>query len=132
MNIQWGRILIVGFLIEVLAIVFLSFINPAFFKLPLTHESVSVGLFFAALIAAFIVCFKLQKDQLVNGILVGIWTVLVYVIISVSAELAGLFQNDYDMEYFVKHLAKIAGGAVGALITIGLVNRANVNKAATN
>lgn len=131
MNIVWKRIFIIGFVIEFLAILFLSFINPALLQLPLTHESVSIGLLLAAMVAGICVNLNAQKNQLINGALVGCFTVIVYVAITVSAELAGLYQVDYDFEYFVKHFAKIIGGAIGGLLVVGFSTKAWLgNKAA--
>ncbi|WP_462156462.1 hypothetical protein [Pseudoalteromonas piscicida] len=112
------KLIALGFVIEILAIVFLSYINPSIIKLSLNHELVSIMLFSITLIGSLLINYRERTNYVSNGALVGVVMILTYIVITVSAELAGVYQNTYDLEYWVKHLAKVAGGICGGLVFV--------------
>jgi putative membrane protein (TIGR04086 family) len=120
MKIPWGRVLVFGFTFEVLTIFFLAFINPRWIRYPVSDLELTIGLFIGTAIVALWLGKKLTSHQVLTGVLFGLCTILVYVIITVSAELAGAIQINYDLSYFVKHIVKIAGGALGGFVAFNL------------
>ena len=113
-----GKIIVIGFMFEVLFLVALIVVVQGWLKYSLTGMDLTVALFIGVSLCGLWLGKKVPFNQVLHGMLVGVVTVLVYVFISVSAEIAGKIQIDYDFHYVLNHLVKVLGGAFGGFLAL--------------
>ena len=118
----WLKILPLAFAFEVLAILVDGPITKKMLSYRLSEVELGLFLFIGTTIIAWVITRKLYGEQLKNGLAFGIATVAVYLLISVSAEMAGVIKINYDLYYFINHAAKIFGGFLGGFISLQLSN----------
>ena len=129
MKILWGRILIFAFTFEVLAILLLGVVTTRLLNYPMSHLEISCGLFIGSVLVGIWLGKKAPSNPILNGAVFGIATVVLYVAITGTAELAGLLRLNYDFYYYLKHIVKILGGALGGIIAMNLAKRQVANEA---
>jgi putative membrane protein (TIGR04086 family) len=123
MKLPLGRILFIGFAFEILFLVALIVVVQGMLKYSLVGIELTLALFVGVLFCGFWLGKKTPSNEIRNGTLIGLVTVLVYILISISAELAGAIRINYDFYYFLNHLAKVLGGTLGGLIALNLSKR---------
>ena len=123
MKIPLKRILIIGFAFEILFLAALIVVVQGMLKYSLTDVELTSALFIGVLLCGLWVGRSVPSNQILHGALVGLATVLAYLVISISAELAGMIEINYDFYYFLDHLVKVLGGALGGLIALNLSKR---------
>ena len=110
MGIQWGRILLAGFLMELVLIAI---------AIPLTLSGAADALNYVIPPASFIVTFgitvwlgrKFASKPVLHGVLIGIAGSLMYVALTRAAP--------EPWPYLLAHALKIAGGAAGGIVLAG-------------
>lgn len=118
MNTPWKKMIFLAFAFEILVIFLLVIVNGKWLKIPLTDNIIIFGLFIVMIPGGLIIAKSSIDKQIVNGALFGLFTVIVYILISEIAEQAGMYRNTYDLDYFLKHVAKILGGALGGMMVL--------------
>jgi hypothetical protein len=113
MRSLWGRILIAGFLSEVLLLVILNGVRQLYGP---QGDSVVVftGGFALPLVAALWVCRKASSRFVLHGALVGVAAVLFYTALTLRLNLNG--QLPLSAGLFAAHFVKILGGAAGGFV----------------
>ncbi len=113
MKIHWGRIVIAGFLAEILLIAVFLIVSQ-----PLTSlVGATIGLgggFVFMLLAALWAAQKIESRFVLHGILVGIAAIVFYTVGDVlrgQLHLAG-----HSVFFYLSHVTKILGGAAGGFI----------------
>jgi hypothetical protein len=113
MKIHWGRVVIAGFLAEILLIAVYLVVSQ-----PLTSlVGATIGLgggFVFMLLAALWAAQKIESRFVLHGILVGISAIVFYTIGDVlrgQLHLAG-----HSVFFYIAHITKILGGAAGGYI----------------
>lgn len=118
MKTPWKKMIALAFLFEVIVIFLLVVVNGRWLRIPLTDNHIIFGLFVVMIPGGLLLSKSTVNNKILNGALFGLFTVFVYIFISEIAEQAGMYRNTYDVDYFLKHVAKIVGGALGGAIAL--------------
>jgi putative membrane protein (TIGR04086 family) len=114
MKILWGRVLVAGFLVELLLLVALNGVSRPLYGSEGDSPVVFVGGFFLTLIGALWVGRKAPSRFVLHGTLVGIAAVALYTALTLQVTLSG--QLEIDLRFFAAHIAKILGGSLGGFM----------------
>jgi putative membrane protein (TIGR04086 family) len=115
MRIHWGRILLAAFVAEALLVAVFQIASQRFGNLS-GGVVVFLGGFAFMFVGAQWVARKIDSRFLLHGTLVGIAAVLFYTIITLYLTVGGQFRIDYNIRFFLAHIVKILGGAVGSFL----------------
>jgi hypothetical protein len=113
MKIHWVRIVIAGFVAEVLLLVIFRIVSRPLASLP-GGATVLGGGFILMVLAALWVAHKSESLFVLQGILVGISAVVFYTIGDIlrgNLHLAG-----HSIFFYIAHITKLLGGAVGGFL----------------
>jgi putative membrane protein (TIGR04086 family) len=114
MKILWGRILVAGFLVELLLLVILNGISRPLYGSQGDSPVAFAGGFVLALIGALWVGQKATSRFVLHGALVGMAAVALHTALTLQPNPTG--QLEIDLRFFVAHIAKILGGSLGGFI----------------
>jgi len=116
MEINWGRVLNAGLVIEILFIglyqIFAALHGEAD---QANYIFVVIGSFVFMLLGALWVARKIESRFILHGFLVGAVAVMYYVIRSLPDAISGQYQN-YLQWAIIGHTPKLLGGIVGGYI----------------
>ena len=114
MKILWGRILVAGFLVELLLLVVLNGLSRPLYGSEGDSPAAFVGGFFFALIGALWVGRKASSRFVLHGALVGMAAVLLHAALTLQLGPTGL--PEINLQFFAAHIATILGGSLGGLM----------------
>jgi len=106
-GIRWLRVLLAGFLAEILVIALVIPVSLLFGKNALTYAAPAASLL-ACFLFAIWVGRRLDSRFVLHGVLVGIVALLIYVALTRG--------RPEPLAYLIAHALKILGGAVGGLV----------------
>jgi putative membrane protein (TIGR04086 family) len=114
MKILWGRVLIAGFLVELLLLLALNGVSRPLYGSHGDSPAAFVGGFCFALIGAWWVARKAPSRFVLHGALVGAAAVALHTALTLQPNPAG--QLEIDLRFFAAHIAKILGGSLGGFM----------------
>ena len=114
MKILWGRILVAGFLVELLLLVVLNGLSRPLYGSQGDSPAAFVGGFFFALIGALWVARQAPSRFVLHGALVGMAAVALHTALTLQLTPTGL--PEINLRFLTAHIAKILGGSLGGLI----------------
>jgi hypothetical protein len=112
-SLRWGRIVLGGFLAEVLLIVAVIPMYAAGAGESAITVLALAGSFVAVALVAWWMCRPLPRPVL-HGVLMGVAATLIYTAMSVAGRLADPTAPPIPLIYYVGHALKLAGGAAGS------------------
>jgi len=114
MKILWGRILVAGFLVELLLLVVLNGVSRPLYGSQGDSPVAFVCGFFFTLIGALWVSRKAPSHFVLHGALVGMAAVALHTALTLQPTPTG--QLEMNLRFFAAHIAKILGGSLGGFM----------------
>ena len=111
-SIRWGRVVLGGFLAELIPVVFVIPIRALGGPDSAVTVVAVAGSFFVFVPVAWWLCRSVAKPVL-HGVLMGAAAVLIYTLIGVVGQFFAPDAPPIPFIYYVAHVLKIAGGAAG-------------------
>lgn len=114
MKTLWGRILVAGFLVELLLLFVLNGVSRPLFGSQGDSSAAFMGGFFFALIGALWVGRKAPSRFVLHGVLVGVAAVVLHM--ALTLQLGPSVQPEINLRFLAAHIATILGGSLGGLM----------------